>query len=75
MSDAKTDTKAGWKGTLDKVKPSKKTLAIVAATAAIILGTQSGVSMDELLTSAEKIAPIVNAIIGVFMGNTPITTP
>ena len=47
-------------------KPSKKTLAIVAATTTLILGAQSGVSVDELITSAEKIVPIINAIISLF---------
>lgn len=51
-----------------KGKPSKKTLAIMATTAAIILGAQSGVPIDELITNAEKIVPIINAIIGLFTG-------
>lgn len=66
---------ADIKTILTKVKPSKKTLAIVATTAAIILGTQSGVTMDELITSAEKIIPIINAIMGMFMGDAIVTTP
>lgn len=49
-----------------KIILSKKTLAIVAATTALILGAQSGVSVDELITSAEKIVPIINAIISLF---------
>ena len=49
-----------------KIKPSKKTLAIVATTAAIILGAQSDVTMDELITNAEKIVPIINAIMSLF---------
>ncbi len=67
MSDIKT--------ILTKVKPSKKTLAIVAATTALILGAQSGVSVDELITNAEKIVPIVNAIMGMFMGDVTVVTP
>ena len=67
MSDIKT--------ILTKVKPSKKTLAIVATTAALILGAQSGVSMDELITSAEKIVPIINAIVGMFMGDATVVAP
>ena len=66
---------ANIKTLLTKVKPSKKTLAIVATTAAIILGAQSGVTMDELITSAEKIVPIINAIIGLFMGDAVVVTP
>lgn len=66
---------ADIKTILTKVKPSKKTLAIVAATAALILGAQSGVSMDELITSAEKIVPIINAIVGMFRGDATVVAP
>lgn len=54
MSDIKT------------ILTNKKTLAIVATTAAIILGAQSDITMDELITSADKIVPIVNAIMSLF---------
>lgn len=66
---------ANIKTVLSKVKPSKKTLAIVAATAAVILGAQSGVTMDEILVSAEKIVPIINAIVDMFMGDATVVTP
>lgn len=60
---------------LTKYKPSKKTLAIVAAVAALVLGASSGTDITEIMASADKIAPVINAIIGVVSGGNATVTP
>jgi hypothetical protein len=54
-----------------KYKPSKKTVAIVAAVVAIVFGTQAGVDFQSIVDSANKFAPIINTIIDVF--SDPVT--
>lgn len=55
---------------LNKMKPSKKTLAIIALTTGTILGAQSGLSFEELMINVDKIVPIVTTILNLFMGST-----
>lgn len=61
----------------NKMKPSKKTLAVIALTTGVILGAQSGVSFDELMVNVDKIVPIVSTIMNLFMGatNGTVVTP
>jgi hypothetical protein len=54
---------ANFKEILTKVKPSKRTLAIIAAIIALVLGSQSGITVDELIQSADKFVPIINTIV------------
>jgi hypothetical protein len=55
---------------LNKMKPSKKTFAIIALTTGVILGAQSGLSLEELMVNVDKIVPIVTTIVNLFMGST-----
>ena len=52
------------------MKPSKKTFAIIALTTGVILGAQSGLSLEELMVNVDKIVPIVTTIVNLFMGST-----
>ena len=71
IDTSKNEAKASkTKELLNKMKPSKKTLAIIALTTGTILGAQSGLSFEELMINVDKIVPIVTTILNLFMGST-----